>query len=88
MTNAPMNGLGIASTAGTAPTAMYRPNFSQAFQRAGPYPTLFPGQPFNASGGMLANGTLHHFIKNLVVPFGPHQIIPAKIFGSACAVID
>lgn len=56
MTNAPMNGLGIASTAGTAPTAMYRPNFSQAFQRAGPYPTLFPGQPFNATGGMLANG--------------------------------
>ncbi|XP_065171559.1 nucleolar protein 4-like [Atheta coriaria] len=56
--SSPMNGIGIASTAGSAaPTAMYRPNFSQAFQRAGPYP-LFPGQsPFTAnSGGLLTNG--------------------------------
>lgn len=52
----PMNGIGISSTAGSAPTAMYRPNFSQAFQRAGPYP-LFPGQtPFGATGGLLTNG--------------------------------
>lgn len=56
LTGTSMNGLGIASTAGAAPTAMYRPNFSQAFQRAGPYPALFPGQPFNATAGMLANG--------------------------------
>ncbi|KAF5304733.1 hypothetical protein FQA39_LY09510 [Lamprigera yunnana] len=51
----PLNGMGISTTPGTAPTAMYRPNFSQAFQRAGPYP-LFPGQPFNAGGGLLTNG--------------------------------
>lgn len=53
----PLNGLGIASTTtGSAPTAMYRPNFSQAFQRAGPYP-MFPGQsPFGATTGLLANG--------------------------------
>ncbi|CAH0551520.1 unnamed protein product [Brassicogethes aeneus] len=51
-----MNGIGISSTAGSAPTAMYRPNFSQAFQRAGPYP-LFPGAtPFGAGGGLLTNG--------------------------------
>lgn len=52
-----MNGIGISSTAaGSAPTAMYRPNFSQAFQRAGPYP-LFPGAtPFSAGGGLLTNG--------------------------------
>lgn len=54
---ASLNGLGIASTTtGSAPTAMYRPNFSQAFQRAGPYP-MFPGQsPFGTSGGLLTNG--------------------------------
>ncbi|XP_072387673.1 nucleolar protein 4 isoform X2 [Diabrotica undecimpunctata] len=51
-----MNGLGISSTASAAPTAMYRPNFTQAFQRTGPYP-LFPGStPFAASGGLLTNG--------------------------------
>lgn len=53
-----LNGVGIASTtAGSAPTAMYRPNFSQAFQRAGPYP-LFPGQsPFGvSSSGLITNG--------------------------------
>ncbi|XP_008196033.1 nucleolar protein 4 isoform X1 [Tribolium castaneum] len=51
-----MNGIGISSTAGSAPTAMYRPNFSQAFQRAGPYP-LFPGaNPFGTGTGLLTNG--------------------------------
>ncbi|XP_022900682.1 nucleolar protein 4 isoform X2 [Onthophagus taurus] len=61
LVSAPMNGIGISSTAGSAPTAMYRPNFSQAFQRAGPYP-LFPGQagPFAAAAaaatGLIANG--------------------------------
>ncbi|KYB26330.1 Nucleolar protein 4-like Protein [Tribolium castaneum] len=50
-----MNGIGISSTAGSAPTAMYRPNFSQAFQRAGPYP-LFPGaNPFGTGTGLLTN---------------------------------
>ncbi|XP_023311290.1 nucleolar protein 4-like isoform X3 [Anoplophora glabripennis] len=53
--NAGMNGLGISSTAGSAPTAMYRPNFTQAFQRTGPYP-LFPGTAPFATGGLLANG--------------------------------
>ncbi|XP_029160131.1 uncharacterized threonine-rich GPI-anchored glycoprotein PJ4664.02-like isoform X1 [Nylanderia fulva] len=52
---------GVAS--GGAPTAMYRPNFSQAFQRAGPTtvpPTgtlssgLYPTQSFS---GLLSNGT-------------------------------
>ncbi|XP_017772532.1 PREDICTED: nucleolar protein 4-like isoform X2 [Nicrophorus vespilloides] len=64
MGTTPMNGIGISSsTAGSAPTAMYRPNFSQAFQRAGPYP-LFPGQsPFatatvsgSSGSGLLTNG--------------------------------
>lgn len=59
-----MNGLGISSTAGSAPTAMYRPNFSQAFQRAGPYP-LFPGgTPFTAGSGLLTNGALR-FVRNV-----------------------
>lgn len=47
---------------GGAPTAMYRPNFSQAFQRAGPTtvpPTLsaglYPTQSFTS--GLLSNGT-------------------------------
>ena len=51
---------GIASAG--APTAMYRPNFSQAFQRAGPTtvpPTLsaglYPTQSFTS--GLLSNGT-------------------------------
>lgn len=51
---------GVAS--GGAPTAMYRPNFSQAFQRAGPTtvpPTLsaglYPTQSFTS--GLLSNGT-------------------------------
>ncbi|XP_033217426.1 nucleolar protein 4-like isoform X3 [Belonocnema kinseyi] len=51
---------GVASTG--APTAMYRPNFSQAFQRAGPTtvpPTLsaglYPTQSFTS--GLLSNGT-------------------------------
>ncbi|XP_066999420.2 nucleolar protein 4 [Anabrus simplex] len=52
-----MNGNAISSSA--APTAVYRPNFSQAFQRVaatGPYPTpLFPTPPFG-SGGMVSNG--------------------------------
>ncbi|XP_018321977.1 nucleolar protein 4-like isoform X2 [Agrilus planipennis] len=51
----PVNGIGLSSTPGAAPTAMYRPNFSQAFQRAGPYP-LFPGQPFTTGAPLLANG--------------------------------
>ncbi|CAH1182462.1 unnamed protein product [Phyllotreta striolata] len=50
-----MNGIGIASTASAAPTAMYRPNFTQAFQRSGPYP-LFPGSTPFASGGLITNG--------------------------------
>ncbi|KAJ8979823.1 hypothetical protein NQ317_002088 [Molorchus minor] len=50
-----INGIGISSTTGSAPTAMYRPNFTQAFQRTGPYP-LFPGAtPFTTSG-LLTNG--------------------------------
>ncbi|KRT84907.1 hypothetical protein AMK59_2557, partial [Oryctes borbonicus] len=56
LVSTPMNGIGIASTAGSAPTAMYRPNFSQAFQRTGPYP-LFPGQtPFATASGLITNG--------------------------------
>lgn len=50
-----MNGIGISSSAGSAPTAMYRPNFSQAFQRTGPYP-LFPGATPFTSGNLLSNG--------------------------------
>lgn len=42
-----------------APTTVYRPNFSQAFQRVaatGPYAApLFPAPPFGA-GGMMSNG--------------------------------
>ncbi|XP_044745682.1 nucleolar protein 4 isoform X2 [Coccinella septempunctata] len=45
-----MNGIGISSTAGSLPTNMYRPNFTQAFQRSGPYP-LFPGSSSFSSGG-------------------------------------
>ncbi|XP_069676106.1 nucleolar protein 4-like isoform X2 [Periplaneta americana] len=48
-----------SATSSAAPTALYRPNFSQAFQRAaatGPYPNpLFPTPPFG-SGGMISNG--------------------------------
>ncbi|KAI4468697.1 nucleolar protein 4-like protein [Holotrichia oblita] len=56
LVSTPMNGIGISSTAGSAPTAMYRPNFSQAFQRTGPYP-LFPGQaPFTTASGLITNG--------------------------------
>ncbi|KAL3287116.1 hypothetical protein HHI36_001597, partial [Cryptolaemus montrouzieri] len=52
---ATMNGIGISNTVGSAPTAMYRPNFSQAFQRAGPYP-LFPGAtPFSTGSGLISN---------------------------------
>lgn len=52
-----MNGIGISSTAGSLSTAMYRPNFTQAFQRAGPYP-LFPGASSFSSAGasLLTNG--------------------------------
>jgi hypothetical protein len=56
-----VNGNGTASA---APTALYRPNFSQAFQRAaatGPYASpLFPTPPFS-SGGMISNGG-HHYV--------------------------
>ncbi|XP_060536745.1 nucleolar protein 4 [Cylas formicarius] len=55
-----MNGIST-NTPGTTPTAMYRPNFSQAFQRAGPYP-LFPGTPFGTTG-LLANGPADLSIK-------------------------
>ncbi|KAK7872133.1 hypothetical protein R5R35_005206 [Gryllus longicercus] len=58
---------GSATSAAAAPTSVYRPNFSQAFQRAataaaaataGPYaaPAMFGGAPFASSGGMLSNG--------------------------------
>lgn len=52
-----LNGIGISSTAGSCSTNMYRPNFTQAFQRAGPYP-LFPGaSSFPSSGAsLLTNG--------------------------------
>lgn len=62
-----MNGIGISSTAGSAPTAMYRPNFSQAFQRAGPYP-LFPGQvPFSGGTSLITNGELNFIIQTQFV---------------------
>ncbi|XP_008212562.1 nucleolar protein 4-like isoform X3 [Nasonia vitripennis] len=52
-------GSGGAGAAAGAPTAMYRPNFSQAFQRAGPTPVLsaglYPTQSFTS--GLLSNGT-------------------------------
>lgn len=67
-----MNGIGpsptvvgaVAAVAGSTPTAMYRPNFSQAFQRAGPYP-LFPGPPFGAAAaaGLLTTGPADLSIK-------------------------
>jgi hypothetical protein len=51
------------TTSSAAPTALYRPNFSQAFQRAaatGPYTNpLFPTPPFG-SGGMISNGEHHN----------------------------
>lgn len=50
-----INGIGISSASGSAPTAMYRPNFTQAFQRTGPYP-LFPGAAQFSSGGVVTNG--------------------------------
>lgn len=49
-----MNGIGISSSS-SAPTAMYRPNFTQAFQRTGPYP-LFPGTAPFSSSGVVSNG--------------------------------
>ncbi|KAJ8881968.1 hypothetical protein PR048_018456 [Dryococelus australis] len=46
----------ITSSPSAAPTALYRPNFTQAFQRAGPYPTpLFPTPPFGTPG-IMTNG--------------------------------
>nr|CAD7572126.1 unnamed protein product [Timema californicum] len=52
-----MNGSATSSSA--APTALYRPNFTQAFQRAattGPYTNpLFPTPPFG-TGGIMSNG--------------------------------
>nr|CAD7425594.1 unnamed protein product [Timema monikensis] len=51
-----MNGSATSSSA--APTALYRPNFTQAFQRAattGPYTNpLFPTPPFG-TGGIMSN---------------------------------
>ncbi|KDR20286.1 hypothetical protein L798_05071 [Zootermopsis nevadensis] len=50
---------GNTTSSAAAPTALYRPNFSQAFQRAaatGPYTNpLFPTPPFG-SGSMISNG--------------------------------
>lgn len=71
-----MNGIGISSsTAGSAPTAMYRPNFSQAFQRAGPYP-LFPGAtPFGTGTGLLTNGKLK---RNLILRISVDDFLSFK----------
>lgn len=80
-----MNGLaagGVGSTVGTAaPTAMYRPNFTQAFQRAGatgPYPptsAIFPSTntqqaAFNLAAvsqnsSLLPNGQINNNILSL-----------------------
>lgn len=50
-----MNGIGICSSSSSAPTAMYRPNFTQAFQRTSSYP-LFPGTTPFSSSGVVSNG--------------------------------
>nr|CAD7455477.1 unnamed protein product [Timema tahoe] len=54
-----MNGSATSSSA--APTALYRPNFTQAFQRAattGPYTNpLFPTPPFG-TGGIMSNASI------------------------------
>ncbi|XP_032453577.1 nucleolar protein 4-like isoform X4 [Nasonia vitripennis] len=59
-------GSGGAGAAAGAPTAMYRPNFSQAFQRAGPTPVLsaglYPTQSFTS--GLLSNGPTDLSMKN------------------------
>ncbi|XP_063226410.1 uncharacterized protein LOC134533097 [Bacillus rossius redtenbacheri] len=47
---------GNITSSSAAPTALYRPNFTQAFQRAGPYPSpLFPTPPFGTPG-IMTNG--------------------------------
>ncbi|KAK0094695.1 hypothetical protein PV326_010262 [Microctonus aethiopoides] len=63
------SGGGGGGGGGGAPTAMYRPNFSQAFQRAGPTtvpPTLsaglYPTQSFTS--GLLSNGPTDLSMKN------------------------
>ncbi|XP_014210721.1 nucleolar protein 4-like [Copidosoma floridanum] len=76
------NGIGSAAAA-AAPTAMYRPNFSQAFQRAGPTtvpPTLsaglYPTQSFTS--GLLSNGTTQRptdlSMKNNAKPLLSHKL--------------
>ncbi|XP_046738531.1 nucleolar protein 4-like isoform X2 [Diprion similis] len=72
---------GVAS--GSAPTAMYRPNFSQAFQRTGPTtvpPTLsaglYPTQSFTS--GILSNGPTDLSMKS-TKPLVSHKLNAAEM---------
>nr|CAH7761282.1 unnamed protein product [Callosobruchus chinensis]CAI5840165.1 unnamed protein product [Callosobruchus analis] len=71
-----VNGIGISSSTGSAPTAMYRPNFTQAFQRTGPYP-LFPGAAPFTSTGLLTNGPADLSMKQK--PLLNHKLTPGEM---------
>lgn len=82
---------GVAS--GGAPTAMYRPNFSQAFQRAGPTtvpPTLsaglYPTQSFTS--GLLSNGTQSNIAYRCSYEFAYAALVPfyfrSAIYSAVC----